>query len=173
MLNEGKIAPKSIKNRCPCLSLKWVPKSTFKTQFWKSRQQCIFSTLVWPTLNEGQNSSKSHKNRYPCLCFKWVSKSTLKFNFEKFVKSAYFQPWFKQPWTRAKIAPNLIKIGFHAYFSSWYIGPKSTLKNPFRESRQKRTFSTLVWPTLNMGLAPNIIKNGVRAYLSNGYLNLL
>ena len=39
------------KNRCPCLSLKWVLKSTFKTQFQESREKWIFSTLVWPTLN--------------------------------------------------------------------------------------------------------------------------
>ena len=32
---------KSHKNRCPCLSLKWVPKSTFKTQLWESRKKCI------------------------------------------------------------------------------------------------------------------------------------
>ena len=30
---RAKIAPNIIKNRRPCLFLKWVPKSTFKTQF--------------------------------------------------------------------------------------------------------------------------------------------
>ena len=58
---RAKIAPNIIKNRCPCLSLKWVPKSTSKTQFQESRQKCIFSTLFWTILNEDQNSSKSQK----------------------------------------------------------------------------------------------------------------
>ena len=37
------------------------------------------------------------------------------FNSEKLNKSAYFKPWFDQPLTRAKIAPNIVKIGVHAY----------------------------------------------------------
>ena len=72
-----------------CL-LKWVPKSTFKFQFWKSRQKCIFSTLVWPSLTKGQNSSKSHKNRCQCLYLKWVSKSTLKLEFWEIGNNAIF-----------------------------------------------------------------------------------
>ena len=72
-----------------CL-LKWVPKSTFKFQLWKSRQNCIFSTLVRQSLIKGQNSSKYHINRCPCLSLKWVSKSTLKFDFSENGKNATF-----------------------------------------------------------------------------------
>ena len=45
-MNEGQNSSKHHNNRCPCLSLKWVPKSTFKIEFQESRQKCIFSTLV-------------------------------------------------------------------------------------------------------------------------------
>ena len=76
-----KIARKSPKNLLLLLSIKWVPKSTFKFQLWESRQKCIFSTLVWPTLNEVQNNSKYHKIRCPCLSLKWVSKRIYKFQF--------------------------------------------------------------------------------------------
>ena len=70
--------------------LKWVPKSTFKFQFWKSGQKCILSTFVWQSLNEGQNSSKSHENRCRCLYLKWVYKSTFKFEFWEIEKNATF-----------------------------------------------------------------------------------
>ena len=122
-LTKGQYSSKYHKNRCPCLSLKWVSKSTLKSKFLKSRKSYIFSTLVWPTLNEGQNSSKSHKNRFPCLSLKWVPKSTFKTKFKKVDKSAYFQPWFDQLWSRAKIAQNLIKIGVHVYLSNGYLNP--------------------------------------------------
>ena len=52
---------------------------------------------------------------YACL-LKWVPKSTFKFHFsEKVNKSAYFKLLLDHPLMRAKIAPNLIKIGVHAY----------------------------------------------------------
>ena len=50
---RAKIAWNIIKLRCPWLPIKWVPKYTFKTQLRESRQMCIFSTFVWPTLKEG------------------------------------------------------------------------------------------------------------------------
>ena len=100
-LNEGQNNSKYHKNRCRCLSLKWIPKSTFKIQFRECWKKFLFSTFVWPTLNKGQNSSNSHKHRCPCLSLKWVSKSTLKLR--------------------------------------------------FRESRQKCIFSTMVWPNLEHG----------------------
>ena len=82
-LNKGQNSSKSHKNRCPFLSLKWVPKSTLEFQFQENQQKCIFLTLVWPTLNEGQNRSKSHKKRCSCLSFKWVPKSTFKTQFRE------------------------------------------------------------------------------------------
>ena len=51
------------------------------------------------------------------------------FNSEKVEKSAYFQPWFDQPLTWAKITPNLIKMGVHAYLVKWV--SKSILKFEF------------------------------------------
>ena len=45
----------------------------------------------------------------------------LNFNSEKVDKSAYLQPWFDHPWLRAKIAPNLIKIGVNAYIWNGYL----------------------------------------------------
>ena len=92
-----------------CL-LKWVHKSTFKFHFLKTKQKCIFSAFVWPSLNEGQNSSKSHKNRCPCLSLKWVSKSTLNLNFQKMEKMQRFRPWFDEVWSRSKMARNPKKI---------------------------------------------------------------
>ena len=44
-----------------------------------------------------------------------------KLNCEEVDKSASFKPWFDQPRMRAKIAPNLIKIGVHAYLSNGYL----------------------------------------------------
>ena len=46
-----------------------------------------------------------------------------KLNSEKVKKSAYFQQLVHQPRVRAKIAPNLIKIGVHAYLSNGYLNP--------------------------------------------------
>ena len=43
-------------------------------------------------------------------------------------KSVYFQPWFDQPWMRAKIAPNMIKIVLHAYLSNGYLNQTSNFK---------------------------------------------
>ena len=74
--------------------LKYLPKSTFKFQFWKSRQKYIFANLVWSSLNDGQNSftkfgvkggennSKCHKswsarllwNGHPNLWSNFISK---------------------------------------------------------------------------------------------------
>ena len=50
-----------------------------------------------------------------------------KLNYEKVDKSASFKPLFDQPWMRAKIAPNLIKIGVHAYLSDGYLTPLSNI----------------------------------------------
>ena len=133
---------------CPCLFVKWVHQSTFKTQFRESRQKCIFATLVLPTLNEGQNSSKSHKNRCACLSLKWVYISTLNFNSEKVDKSAYFEPWIDQPSTRAKIARNLIKIVFHAYVSNRYLNPLSKLNS---EKVEKVNLFNLFFTNLEWG----------------------
>ena len=120
-LNEGKDKSKSHKNRCPCLFVKWVSKSTLKFEYRESRQNCLFSTLVWPALNKGQNSFKSHKNRCPCLSLKWVSKSTLKFQFREIRQKCIFSTLFDQPWARSKIAPNLIRIDILAYLSNGYL----------------------------------------------------
>ena len=89
-----------------CL-LKWVPKSTFTFQYWKSRQKRMSSTLVWPSLIKGPNSSKSHKNRFPCLSLKWVSKFTLKFEFREIGKNAMFLAFV---WPRSKMVYNPQKI---------------------------------------------------------------
>ena len=128
-MNEGQNRSKSHKNRCPCLSLKWVSKSTLKFQFRESWKKCIFLSLVWTTLNGGQNSSQYHKNRCPCLSLKWIHKSTFKPQFWESKKSAYFQPLFDQPWMRDKIAPNILKIGLHAYLSNGYLNPLSKLNS--------------------------------------------
>ena len=45
-LTRAKIARNLIKIGGPWLSLKWVPKLTFKTQFRESKQMCTFSTMV-------------------------------------------------------------------------------------------------------------------------------
>ena len=42
-------------------------------------------------------------------------------------KIAYFQPWFDQPSTRAKITPNIIKILVRAYHSNGYLNLLSEL----------------------------------------------
>ena len=136
------------KNRCSCVSLKWVTKSSLNFQFWECWQACIFSTLFLPTWNEGQNNSKSNKN------------------------SAYFRPWFDQPWSGAKIDPNIIKIGVHAYLSNGYLNPLSKLNG----KKVNKSASFQPWfdkPWMWAKITPNLIKIGVHVYLSNGYLNLL
>ena len=66
---------------------------------------------------------------------------------------------------RAKIAPNLIKMGFHAYLSNSYLNLLSKLNS------EKVDKSAYFQPGLRAKIAPNLIKLGVHAYLSNGYLN--
>ena len=41
-LNEGQNVSKSHKIRCPCLSLKWVPKNTLKFEFWDIEKNATF-----------------------------------------------------------------------------------------------------------------------------------
>ena len=50
-------------------------------------------------------------------------------NFEKDDKSAYFQPWFEQPWMTTKIDRKCIKIGVHANLSNGYLNPNSKLNS--------------------------------------------
>ena len=114
---------------------KWVPKSTFKFQFWKSRQKCIFSTLVWPSLIKGQNSSKPHKNRCQCLYLKWVSKSTLKLEFEKLEIMQHFRPWFDKSWSMSKMARNRKNIYMYALSTKWI--HKYSFKFQFQECQEK------------------------------------
>ena len=133
---------------------------------------CIFSTLVWPTLNEGQNNSKSRKNRWPCLSLKRVSKSTLKFQLRESRQKCIFSSLFDQPLTRAKIATNLIKIGFHVYLSNSYLNPLSKLNlEKVDDSAYFQPWFGQPWTRAEITL--NLIKIGFHAYLSNGYLNLL
>ena len=134
-LNEGQNSSKSHKNRCPCLSLKWVSKSTFKTQFLESKQKCIFE----PWFDQPWTREKITPNLVKIRVHAYLSNGYInplsKLYFEKVDKSASFQPWFDQPWMRAKIAPKHIKIGGHACLSKWV--PKSTFKTQFRESEKK------------------------------------
>ena len=107
---RAKIARNLIKIGGPWLSLKWVPKSTFKTQFWESWQKCIVSTLVWQTLNEGQNRFKYHKNRCPSVSIIRVSKSTLRFWFlesqQKCVFSTFVWPTLNEDLNSSKSHKN-------------------------------------------------------------------
>ena len=169
-LNEGQNSSKSHNNRCPCLSLKWVLKSTLKTQFWESWKKCIVSTLAWATLNEGQNSSKSHKNRCPFLSLKSVPKSTFKFHFWKSQQSAYFQLLFDHSCRRAKIALNLIKISVHAYLWNGYLNLLQNLN-----LKKWEICNVLGLHLTKFDGGPKWLaipkKSTCRDYLSNGYLN--
>ena len=49
------------------------------------------------------------------------------FNSEKVNKRAYFEPYFDQPLTLAKIAQNRIRIVIHTYLSKRYLNPLSKL----------------------------------------------
>ena len=65
---------------------------------------------------------------------------------------------------RAKIAPNLIKTGVHAYLSNGYLTSLSKLN---KSSYFQPWFNQ---PLRRAKIAPNLIKIGVHAYLSNGYV---
>ena len=106
---------------CSCLSIKRVPKSTFKTQFWEIRQKWIFSTLVWPTLYEGQNSYKSHKNRWPCLSLKWVPKSTFKTQLWESRQKCIFSNLVWQTLNKGQNSSKSHKICVCAYLSNGYL----------------------------------------------------
>ena len=70
----------------------------------------------------------------------------------------------------AKIAPNLMRIGVHAYLSNGYLHPLSKINS---EKVDKRSYFQ-IWfdqPLTRAKIAPNIIKIGLHAYLSNGNLN--
>ena len=78
----------------------------------------------------------------------------------KVEKSASFQPWFDQPSTRDKIAPNLIKIGVHAYLSNGYPNPLSKLNS----KKVDKTANFQPWfdqPSTRAKLTPNLIKISV------------
>ena len=65
---------------------------------------------------------------------------------------------------RAKIAPNLKKIGVHAYLSNGYLNAVSKLNS---EKVDKSAYF-LPWfdqPRTRAKIAPNLIKLGVHAYL--------
>ena len=122
-LHEGQNSSTYHKNRCPCLSLKWVPKFTFKNEFWESWQNFFFSTLVdqpWMRSNTTPNIIKIGVHAY--LSNGYLN-SHWKPNSEKVDKSAYFQTLFEQPWTWNKIAQDIIEIGVHAYLSNGYLNP--------------------------------------------------
>ena len=73
---------------------------------------------------------------------------------------------------RAKIAPNLIKIGVHFYLSNGYLNPLSKLNY----EKVDKSASFQPWfnqPLTRAKTTPNLIKIGVHTYLSNGYLNPL
>ena len=120
-LKWGLDRSKSHKNRFPCLSLKRVPKSTFKTQSRENRRKCIFSTLVWPPLTCAKITPNLIKiGLHAYLSIGYLNPLS-KLNSEKVNKSTYLQRWFHQPWRRAKIAQNIIKIGVHGYLSNGYL----------------------------------------------------
>ena len=96
-----------------------VPKSSLKTQYGENWKKCMFSTLVSTTLNMGQNSPKSPKNRCPCFSLKRVSKSNLKFSISS--KSTKEHIFNLRLTNVEQIAPNLRKVGVHAYFSIGYL----------------------------------------------------
>ena len=90
-----------------------------------------------------------------------------KLNSKKVNKSAYFQPWFDQPWTTTKIAPNLIKIDVCAYLSNGYINPLSKLNS----KKVKKSASFQPWfdqPWTLAKIAPNLIKIGVMLIFQMG-----
>ena len=72
----------------------------------------------------------------------------------------------------AKIAPNLINIGFHAYPSIGYLNP---ISNSILIKLRNAHIFNLSLTNLQRGekTTPNFINIGVHAYLSNGYLNPL
>ena len=71
---------------------------------------------------------------------------------------------------RAKIAPNLIKIGVHAYLSNGYLNPLSKLN--FEKVDKSESFQPLFdQPSTRAKISPNIIEIVAHAYLSNRYLN--
>ena len=73
---------------------------------------------------------------------------------------------------RAKIAPNLKKIGVHSYLSNGYLNPLSKL-NSIKDDKRATFKPWFDQPQTRAKIAPNFIKIGVNAYLSNGYLNPL
>ena len=69
---------------------------------------------------------------------------------------------------RAKIAPNIIKLGVHAYLSNWYLNPLLKLNC---EKVDKSAYFECWFDLTSAKTTPNLIKIGVHAYLSNGYIN--
>ena len=79
---------------------------------------CAFTKVALKGIELARNVVKV--SVYTCL-LKWLPKSTFKFHFWKVNKSASFKLLFDHPWMRAKITPNLIKIGVHAYLWNGYL----------------------------------------------------
>ena len=68
---------------------------------------------------------------------------------------------------RVKIAPNILKIGAHAYLSNGYLNPLSKL-NYEKVDKSAYFLPCFDQPRRRDKIAPNIIKIGVHAYPSNG-----
>ena len=71
----------------------------------------------------------------------------------------------------AKITPNLIKIGVHAYISNRYLNQLSSFNSDkIDKSAYFQPWFDQSWMTDK--ITQNIIKISVHAYVSNGYINL-
>ena len=80
---------------------------------------CAFTKVALKGSEIVQNIAKV--SVYACL-LKWVPKIHFEISLlKKAKKCASFQLLFDHPWMRAKIAPNLIKIGVHVYLWNGYL----------------------------------------------------
>ena len=102
---------------------------------------CAFTKVAHKGSEIARNIVKVSMYAY---LLKWVPKSTFKFHFWESQQKCIFSTFHDHPWMRAKIAPNLIKIGVHGFL--WFLTSKTA------------------W---------NPLKVCMHGYLSNGYLNSL
>ena len=108
---------------------------------------------------------------HTCL-LKWVPKSTFKFHLWESQQKCIFSTFLDHPWMRAKIAPNLIRIGVHAYLWNGYL---NLLYNLNFQKMEKCNVLGLSLTKFDRGPKWLAIpkKYTCRDYLSNGCLNTI
>ena len=140
-LTKVQNSSESPKNMYAFLSLKWVPKFTFKFYFEKVKKSASLRPLFdqpWPMTKITRNFKKIGVHAYLLNGYLNLHSNL---NSKILEKVHIFRPLFDQVLLRCKIARNPQKINTHTYLSNGYINPLSNFN--FKKARKRA--SLLPW----------------------------